>query len=307
MRRCWRQVMSNAAGSWVGKGDGPGETACAPVHPGGVRGTPTSRAGLFNLLCVSALWTVCISCATLPVAGEFYSQGLQERDPTRTILIIFNHGYSQDRATTFKPGFPPILRMAADQSDDLVLFSQVRNMAGLQRDDHRRFIEAAVAWFHHQHKIPVEQIILAGQSCGGWGALEAAAWTYPHIGGVIAFAPICHGRSFQQSTWGETQQYQGIGELARLLRSPTLIFLYEGDSFYNLTAWKAFEARVSASPQIHVVTLDKAMVLQVCPRCTRDSHGAAYTPAFARAYLDPHVRAVINAVRARLRERQGSP
>jgi hypothetical protein len=37
-------------------------------------------------------------------------------------------------------------------------------------------------------QIPAEQIILLGQSCGGWGPLEAAAWTYPTVGGIIAFA-----------------------------------------------------------------------------------------------------------------------
>lgn len=39
-----------------------------------------------------------------------------------------------------------------------------------------------------QCQIPVEQIILPGQNRGGWGALEAAAWAYPTVGGIIAFA-----------------------------------------------------------------------------------------------------------------------
>jgi dienelactone hydrolase len=258
---------------------------------------------MFRLLWFIGLLEICLSCATLPVEGEFFSARLQERDPARTILIIFNHGYSQDKATTFKPGFPPILQRATAQADDVVLFAQVRNMAALRRDDHRRFIEAAIAWFHSQYKIPVEQIILAGQSCGGWGALEAAAQTYPQIGGVIAFAPTCHGQLSQQSTWDATQWYQDIGELARLLRPPTLIFLYEGDTFYRAADWAAFEAQVRASPQIQVVTLDKARVIQVCPRCVRDSHGAGSTSAFADAYYDPYVRAIVNAVRAHIHER----
>jgi dienelactone hydrolase len=259
---------------------------------------------MFRLLWLIGLLELCLSCATVPVEGEFFSTRLQERDPARTILIIFNHGYSQDKATTFKPGFPPILQRATVQEENVVLFSQIRNMAGLRRDDHRRFIEAAVAWFHSQYKIPVEQIILAGQSCGGWGALEAAARTYPQIGGVIAFAPTCHGQLFQQSSWAATQWSQGIGELARLLRPPTLIFLYEGDAFYRAADRTVFEARVRASPQIQMVTLDKARVAQVCPRCVRDSHGAAYTSAFAEAYFDPYVRAIIKTVRAQMHERQ---
>jgi dienelactone hydrolase len=265
------------------------------------------RANLARVLCIAALGAVCISCATLLVEGEFFSTRLEDRDPHHTILILFNHGYAADKATTFKAVFPPIFQMVADRNADVVLFAQVRNMAALQRDDHRRLIEAAIAWFHRTYRIPVENIILAGQSCGGWGSLQAAAFTYPDIGGAIAFAPICHGHRVQQSSWGDTQRYQEIGDLARLLQSPALIFLYEGDSFYKPEDWKAFAAHVRESPQIHLVMLDNATVLQVCPRCGRDSHGAANTEAFARAYLQPHVQAMIDAVRARTRaERSAS-
>lgn len=184
-----------------------------------------SRTSVCRLLWLLGLLEICLSCATLPVKGEFFSTPLEERDPARTILIIFNHGYSPDKATTYKPRFPPILQRATAQENDVVLFSQVRNMAVLHRDDHRQFVEAAIAWFHSQYKIPVEQIILAGESCGGWGALQAAAWTYPQIGGVTAFTPTCHGQLVQQSPWGATQWSQAIGELARLLRPPTLIFV----------------------------------------------------------------------------------
>jgi hypothetical protein len=133
--------------------------------------------------------------------------------------------------------------------------------------------------------------------------LQTAAWTYPQIGGVIAFAPTCHGQLVQQSPWGATQWSQVIGELARLVRPSTLVFVYEGDAYYRAAGWTAFKARVRASPQIQVVTLDKAKVAQVCPRCARDSHGAGSTRAFADAYFDPYVRAIINAVRAHIRER----
>ena len=37
--------------------------------------------------------------------------------------------------------------------------------------------------------------------------------------------------------------------MARLLRPPTLIFVYEGDAYYRAADWTAFEARVRASPQ----------------------------------------------------------
>jgi hypothetical protein len=103
---------------------------------------------------------------------------LEDRDPHHTILILFNHGYAADKATTYKAVFPPILQMVADRNADVVLFAQVRNMATRQRDDHRRLIEAAIAWFHRTNRILVENIILAGQSCGGWESLQAAAFTH---------------------------------------------------------------------------------------------------------------------------------
>ncbi len=260
---------------------------------------------IFRLMYVSALLAACIACAGLSVQGEFFGRRLDALEPKHTILIIFNHGYSSEKATTFKPEFPLILRMAVEQNTDVALFAQVRNTASLQSTDHRQFIEAAVEFFHNSHKIPIENMILSGQSCGGWGSLEAVALTYPRMGGVIVFAPTCHGRLYQQSLWRETQRHQEIGEFAQLLRSPALIFLYEGDSYYKLADWKAFEARAEAFPQIRVVKLDKGAVLKVCPRCDRDSHGAANAPGFANTFFATHVQTFIESVRASIREREG--
>lgn len=253
---------------------------------------------IFRCMSVIALVVACLSCAALPVQGEFFDKGFDGREPRRTILVIFNHGYSATRATTFTATFPPILRTAVEQNRDVALFSQVRNTASLQSGDHRHFIESAVAFFHNTHHVPLENIILAGQSCGGWGALETAAFTYPQIGGVIAFAPTCHGQLFQQSSWTETRRSQAIGELAGLLRPPALIFVYEGDSYYRLADWKVFESRTKESPQLRLVKLDKDTVLKACPRCTQDSHGAAHAREFAAAYFQTHVQAFIESVRA---------
>jgi dienelactone hydrolase len=256
-----------------------------------------------RLLSMSGLLTVCLSCTTLPVEGEFFAGRRTANDPNATILILFNHGYSPLAAKTSTPRMPPILRMAAEQNADLVLFSQVRKTGSLTRTDHRRYIEAAIEFFQHTYNIPAEHMILAGHSCGGWGALQTAAWTYPRSGGVIAFAPTCHGQVAQQAPWCETEHYQELGELARRLRAPALIFLYEGDRYYRLADWKAFEATAGQSPQRRVVKLDKEMVLKVCPRCRRDSHGAVYAEGFAQAYFQPHVQALIEAVRASIRGR----
>jgi len=194
------------------------------------------------------------------------------------MLIIFNHGYSREQATTFKASFPPILRLAEAQNDDVVLFAQVRNTVSLHSADHAGFIEAAVEFFHAQHKIPVERIILA-------------------------FAPTCHGQLIRQSTETKIRRYQEIERLTQELRSPALIVLYEGDSYYELEDWRSFEITARQLPQIRVAKLDKHAVLNACPPCVHDSHGAAYRQEFADAYFRALLQPFIESVRARIRER----
>lgn len=259
--------------------------------------------GSFMLCIVLAMTSVSAAC-TFPVEGEFFSRRLNEPEPSRTILIIFNHGYARERATGFKASFPPILQMAQAENDDVVLFAQVRNTVALHSADHSSFIESAVQFFHNQQKIPIENIILAGQSCGGWGSLQAAAFTYPQIGGVMAFAPTCHGKLVNQSTETKLRRYQEISQLARRLRAPTLIFLYEGDSYYELEDWKDFEAAVRQSPQISMVKLNKDKVWKVCPSCLGESHSAAYRREFGQEYFQAYVKPLIESVRAYIRERE---
>ena len=42
-------------------------------------------------------------------------------DSTRTIVLIYNHGFSRDTVGTYKPGVPPILQLAVDRNPDVVL------------------------------------------------------------------------------------------------------------------------------------------------------------------------------------------
>lgn len=193
--------------------------------------------------------------------------------------------------------------MAEAQNNDVVLFAQVRNTIALQSADHASFIESAVEFFQTKYKIPIENIIIVGQSCGGWGSLQAAAFRYPRIGGVVAFAPTCHGQLIRQSTETKIRRYQEIGRLTQELRSPALIFLYEGDSYYELEDWRRFEVTAGQFPRIRVVKLDKRTVLKTCPPCVRDSHGAAFRQEFADAYFQTLLQPFIESVRASMRER----
>src|SRR3989441_2016701 len=145
-----------------------------------------------SLTLLPALALVAAACAPYPVEGDFAGRPLNgHEDPGRTIVLIHNHGFSRAHAGTYRPVTPPILRLAGDRNPDVVVFSQVRNLANPTAADHAAFIASAVAYFHAERGVPIENMILAGQSCGGGGALYPAALRRPQDGGVLAVAPPC--------------------------------------------------------------------------------------------------------------------
>jgi len=243
------------------------------------------------------------TACTFPVEGQFAGRTLADRaDPARTIVLIYNHGFSRDTAGTYKPAVPPILRLAVDRNPDVVLFAQVRNASRLERTHHGDYIESAVERFRRRDGVPLENIILVGQSCGGWGSLRAAAFTLPDVGGVVAFAPTCHGQLPHSSEVKRARESE-IAQLAERARFPGVIFLYEGDSYYDLTDWAAFEAGARRAPDLRIERLTRGRVLEVCARCARDSHGAVADPRFGAAFLASHLQPLIDRVRERIRAR----
>lgn len=243
------------------------------------------------------------ACA-FPVEGDFAGRRLDRtQNPATTIVIIHNHGFSSAQAGTYRPVTPPILKMAADRNPDVVVFSQVRNTPNLTAVDHSAYIESAVAHFHRERGVPLENIILAGQSCGGWGSLQAVAFTYPTVGGVLGFAPTCHGK-LPHSTAVRERRAQEIAQLADRIHAAGALFLYEGDSYYSISEWDAFESRINGkAPELRVERVSRARVLALCARCGGDSHGAYWDERFASAFFDSHVQPLIERVRARIRAR----
>src|SRR5436309_10715955 len=139
------------------------------------------RAPLARPALLAAVALVATSCA-FPVEGRFAGSSVADRaDPTRTIVLIYNHGFSRERAGSYEALVPPILQQALERNPDVVLFSQVRNTSRLRRTQHGAYIEAAIEQFRRRDGVPLENIILVGQSCGGWGSLQAAAFTYPSV------------------------------------------------------------------------------------------------------------------------------
>ncbi len=242
------------------------------------------------------------------VEGDFAGRRLARgQDSAATIVVIHNHGFSNAQAGTYRPMTPPILRRAAERNSDVVVFSQVRNTTNLTAADHAIYIESAVAYFHQTRGVPLENIILAGQSCGGWGSLQAAAYAYPTIGGVLGFAPTCHGKLPHPSDVRQQRDAE-LRDLAEHLRTPGTIFLYQGDSYYDVAEWDDFAARVNGhAPELRILRVSHAQILEVCPRCARDSHGAYWDPRFADSFYESQVQALIERVRARIRARTASP
>ena len=259
----------------------------------------------FPPLVVALVVTLAGACS-FPVQGEFMGRELPlPPERTRTILVIYNHGFTSETAGTYRPQLPPILQTLARRNPDVVVFSQVRNTSRLDAVHHMSYIEAAIEHFHRQQGIPLGNIVLAGQSCGGWGSLQAAAYSYPQIGGVVAFAPTCHGR-LPHSTQTRMRRLQEIEQLARRARFPGLIFLYEGDSYYDVDDWAGFH-KASGLPAdgVHIVRLGRDAVLRVCARCTLDSHGVVWDRQFDAAYYESEVQPLVERVRERIRAAAG--
>src|SRR5437879_4682723 len=231
---------------------------------------PLARPALLAAFALAAT-----SCG-FPVEGRFAGRSVADgADPARTIVLIYNHGFSRERAGTYEAQVPPILQLALDRNPDVVLFSQVRNTSRLGRTQHGDYIAAAVEQLRRRDGVPLENIILVGQSCGGWGSLQAAAFTYPGVGGVVAFAPTCHGQ-LPHATEVAIARTAEIAQLAERARFPLIIFVYENDSYYRLADWDGFEARAPRAPHLQIERLTRARARELCPRCSRDSQRAMW-------------------------------
>ncbi len=241
---------------------------------------------------------------SFPVQGAFIGRQLPAApERSRTILIVYNHGFSGDTAGAYQPRLPPILDEVRRRNADVVVYSQVRNTTKLEAFHHAAYIEAAVGYFHRQQRVPLANIILAGQSCGGWGSLQAAAFALPEIGAVVAFAPTCHGR-LPHSRDVRARRAAELRQLAEQARFPGLIFVYDGDGYYDVDDWAGFESRLPPDgPGLRVERLSRATVLRVCARCIRDSHSAVWGADFAATYLDTHLQPLIDRVRQSIRAR----
>lgn len=253
-----------------------------------------------------AFVVLALAACGIVVEGELRGRPLSvELDPREVIVVIWNHGFSPEAAGTYRPEAPTIIERLVERNRDVVLFKQLRNGAWLGALDHSAYVDAAIASLISTQHIPVENIILSGQSCGAWGSLQTAAFRYPDVGGVVAFAPTCHGK-LPHPAWLRARRAEEIEGFARSLRAPGMLFVYEGDSFYSADDWKRFAASPSARQAgLRVERLSRSSVLSVCHACVADSHSAVWGDGFAEAYFESHLQPLIDHVRSRIRARTG--
>ena len=255
-----------------------------------------------------ALVLLAVAACGIVVEGELKGRPLNvDLDPRRTIVVIWNHGFSPEAAGTYRPEAPPIIERLVERNRDVVLFKQLRNGTWLGELDHSAYVDAAIASLVAEQHVPVENIILTGQSCGGWGSLQTAAFRYPSVGGVVAFAPTCHGR-LPHAARRRARRDEEITAIARGLRAPGTLFLYEGDSFYSVADWAGFEFKtVTRPPALRVERLSREGVREVCGACVADSHSAVWGDGFADAFFETHLQPLVDAIRARIEAREGAP
>jgi hypothetical protein len=83
-----------------------------------------------------------------------------------------------------------------------------------------------------------------------------------------------------------------------------VLFLYEGDSYYDLSDWTKFESRVATVPELKVVKLSRIEVMKICPRrCDRDSHGAVWGDGFEGAHYDAYLQPMLDRIREEIKSR----
>jgi dienelactone hydrolase len=247
-----------------------------------------------------------LAACGIVVEGELRGRPLSvDLDPARTIVVIWNHGFSPEAAGTYRPEAPAIIERLVERNRDVVLFKQLRNATWLGELDHGAYVDAAIASLVSTQRVPVENIILSGQSCGAWGSLQTAAFRYPGVGGVVAFAPTCHGKLPHPARL-RARRGEEIDAFARRLRAPGTLFVYEGDSFYSADDWTGFAAWAQprrAGPRVE--RLSRERVRAVCSTCVADSHGAVWGDGFADAYFETHLQPLIERVRDDIRARAG--
>ncbi|QQS13324.1 MAG: alpha/beta hydrolase [Rhodospirillales bacterium] len=188
-------------------------------------------------------------------------------------VVIWNHGTLSENATRPPAGPPPLLRPLAAEGWDV--YRVDRPGRGTSRLESLGMISQAV---QRARAMGYKRIMLAGQSAGGWAALELAG-KLDGIDAALATAPARHGKIGTDANL----RARALREFDTLLGARPrggarlVIALFENDEYDADAAERARIARGKA------LSLDVPLLLIDRPDIAR-GHGGGLGPAMAGRY-----------------------
>src|SRR5207249_9460529 len=109
---------------------------------------------------------------------------------------------------------------------------------------------------------------------------------------VLAFAPTCHGKLPHPPEVRARRAWELV-RLAERLRAQGTIFLYDGDSYYDVAEWDAFTARLAPrAPWLQIVRVSRPQILALCDACGRGRHGGCVAGGVGWQVVEEHGHAL---------------
>jgi hypothetical protein len=189
--------------------------------------------------------------------------------------IIFNHGrgISADRghyalSDVSKIATPPMILKNLAEKNNWDLF-MLRRPIMLDRPYENRI--NIVAFAEKLKKQGYQKIILAGQSAGGWGAVEASL--YSDIHALIALAPATYGSN--NSDMNAKVLYEYLEDMPKHTR--VVLGLFEGDE-WNQDDRGQKSLKILNDRNVPSIVLDRPKYIY--------GHGGGFSAAFDYLYRD---------------------
>ena len=169
-------------------------------------------------------------------------------------LAVVNHGSEQDplrRSQMRQPAFPTITAWLLGRNYAVLIPQRpghgatggryLEDQGPCNRADYAAAgngtadsIAAAVAYMRSQPFILPDDVIVVGNSAGGWGALALAARNPPGVAGIVAFAAGRGGRDRDRP--GENCSPERLvataGTFGQTARVPVLLLYAENDTYF---------------------------------------------------------------------------
>ncbi|MEJ6021736.1 dienelactone hydrolase family protein [Ramlibacter sp. PS4R-6] len=200
------------------------------------------------------------SVVTIPKKGALFTIDLEttlykpEGDGPFPVVVI-NHGkadgnprfqgrYRPGRAARYflQRGYAVVVPMRqgfSKSGGSYIAGCHVESNGRLQAED----VKAALDWVREQPWAIKDQLLVVGQSHGGWTTLAFGALKYPGVKGLVNFAGGLRQEGCFQ--WKE-QLANGAGDYAKETTLPSLWFYGDNDSYWDVPTWQAMADKYKA-------------------------------------------------------------